>query len=345
MQVYVRAAGLRGLPELVADLGGDTPGLMERFGVRAADVESDDALLPAATAARLLQGAAKALGCPDFGLRLAARQDLSILGPLAIAIENSPTVGAALDCASRFLFVHSAGAHVSQQSDPERFAGTSVVVYRPSRPGEPQPAQAVDAGLGLVHRILLASLGDYGLRSVYLPHPPLASVATYTDFFGADVHFDKQDALLRVPTRLFETAVSSRANSELREIVVDYLAGHFTDPERTVSASVRAALVRGLGTAPSRIESVARWLQLHPRTLQRRLAEEGTTFNDVLDDVRSQTALRLLTQTDLPLSQIASMIDLSEQSGLTRASRRWFGKPPSQVRHEARRLRRTVVGG
>jgi hypothetical protein len=110
--------------------------------------------MPAATAVRILRSAAKTLCCPDFGLRLAARQDMSMFGPLTLAIDNCDTVGQALDCASRFPFVHNQSLRLSRGSDPERCAGVSGVAYQLSLPDIPHEAQAVDAGLGLLHRNL-----------------------------------------------------------------------------------------------------------------------------------------------------------------------------------------------
>ena len=91
-------------------------------------------------------------------------------------------------------------------------------------------------------------------------------------------------------------------------------------------------LVQLLGTASPEIEAVARVLDLHPRTLQRRLAEEGTSFGAVLDETRRGAALRWLTTTDVPLGQIAGLVGLSESSALTRCARRWWGAPPRDVR-------------
>ena len=50
---------------------------------------------------------------PDLGLRIARRQDLSLLGPLALAIENSPTVADALACSTRYLFVHAPAMRIT----------------------------------------------------------------------------------------------------------------------------------------------------------------------------------------------------------------------------------------
>ncbi|MDX5565554.1 helix-turn-helix transcriptional regulator [Streptomyces sp. ID05-04B] len=101
------------------------------------------------------------------------------------------------------------------------------------------------------------------------------------------------------------------------------------------AALLRSAVGRALGTVPARIDVIAEWLHLHPRTLQRRLAREGTSFQAILDEVRKNAAHRLLTGTDMPFSQVASMVELAGQAALTRAVRRWFGRTPSQVRREA----------
>jgi AraC-like DNA-binding protein len=282
-------------------------------------------------AGRLLEAAAADRDCPDLGLRLAARQDTAILGPLAIAIENSATLGEALDCASRFLFVHSPALTVARVADPSGRPGVVGLRYG-STEMDPMPPQVCDNGLGLLHRItLLLSGGRYGLRSVHLTHSPLAPVARYTEFFGADVRFGQRAAVLRVPASVTEARVDG-ANRVLREVALDYMRAHFPAPEQPLDEQVRGLITQSLGSSPIDIAAVARRLQIHPRTLQRRLAAAGTTFDQVQDGVRRETAYRLITTTDLPFSQVTAMVGLTEQSALTRAVRRWFGKSPRDLR-------------
>lgn len=335
-----RAAALRGLPELVDELGGDGVGLLARFGVPAAAVDTDprgaeaagagpDALVPTRSVARVLETAAAELGCPDLGLRLAQRQGPEILGPLAVAVQNSSTLGEALDCASRYLYVHSAALHIAPVPDPEGVAGVTALEYGSV---EPLPPQVADLGLGVVHRIVgLLGGGPYGLRSVHLPHPDLAGAARYRGFFDAEVRFDRPAAVLRVPSDLVRRPLAG-GDETVRAIAVDYLETHFDRPGRTVTERVRTAVDRSLGTGPVRISSVAGLLRLHPRTLQRHLAAEGTTFARVVDDARRDSAERLIARTELPFTQVAAMLGLAEQSALSRASRRWFGAPPREVR-------------
>ncbi|MEU9342688.1 AraC family transcriptional regulator [Streptomyces sp. NPDC048278] len=336
MQMEIRAAAIRGIDRLIDDLGGDGAELLAEFGVTPADLGSDHGLLPTVTAGRILRRATKKLKCPDFGLRLAAYQDMSMLGPLALAVGNCDTVGEGLDCASRFLFVHNQGIRLSRADDPERYAGVGAVEYRMLSPDIPYEPQTIDAGLGMLHRNLVTMSGGYELLGVHMPHPPLADESVYTEFFGAPVRFSTGRALLRVPTKLFAQPMSTPVNPELRHMVVEYLEAHYTDPRESVTVTVRSAVGRALGTVPTRIETVAGWLHMHPRTLQRRLAREGTSFQSIVDDVRRTAAHRLLTGTDMPFSQVASLIELAGQAALTRAVRRWFGRTPTQVRRDAR---------
>jgi AraC-like DNA-binding protein len=330
MGSMLRAAGLRGLPGLIDELGGSGAALMARYGVPAGAVDSDDEVIGSLDAVRLLEGAAAELRCPDLGLRLAAQQDIAVLGPLGIAIENSATLGDALDCAARFLFVHSPALTVELVADPSGRPGVAGLRYASTAP-DPLPPQAAGHGLALIHRaVLLLHGGRYGLRSVHLPHPPLAPVARYTDFFGADVRFDQAAAVLRVPATVTSAPVAG-GNPVLRDVALGYLRSRRA-PEPALADQVRQVLVRSLGSAPVGIAAIARHLRTHPRTLQRHLAAAGTSFERVLDDVRRQTAYRLITATDLPFSQVTAMVGLTEQSALTRAVRRWHGVPPRELR-------------
>jgi AraC-like DNA-binding protein len=71
---------------------------------------------------------------------------------------------------------------------------------------------------------------------------------------------------------------------------------------------------------------------MHPRTLQRRLKKEGTTFEGLKDEARRDLARRYLSQPELPLTQIAALLDYSELSALGRSCRRWFDATPQQFR-------------
>jgi AraC-like DNA-binding protein len=95
---------------------------------------------------------------------------------------------------------------------------------------------------------------------------------------------------------------------------------------------VRQALIRTMGAGSSKKNDIAALFRMHPRTLQRRLEDEGATFETIREDVYKNAALRFLRETDIPLKQLAGALGFSEQSALTRSCARWFGTSPSRIR-------------
>ncbi|WP_067689086.1 AraC family transcriptional regulator [Nocardia jejuensis] len=343
MPVMGRAALLRGYRELVEELGGDSAALLRRFGVAPEALDSDEAVVTAESMGWALEVAATELDCPDLGLRLAERQDFSMLGPLGVAVLNAPTVGAALVCAQRYLFTHHAGLSVELCADPEHQPGVVAMNYRDIAEVSTF-SQCIDHGAGVLHRLLRHSVGNaYGLRTVYLPHPPRAPASRYAEFFGAEVRFDMPTTLLRLPAELLARPVLG-SDPMLHTLAMDYLARNYSDLDRTMTARVRLAIDRALLECTADISTVAQALHTGPRTLQRALASEGTTFTTVLDTARRDATYRLLCETDLPMGRITALVGLREQSALTRAVRRWYGRTPQEVRTEGRTRQRHHLG-
>ncbi|WP_254398889.1 AraC family transcriptional regulator [Streptomyces sp. AC602_WCS936] len=336
MVPMIRAASLRGFVELVDGLGGDPDELLARFGIAREVLDRDEDLIPITANDLVLDAAAAELGCPDLGLRLAESQDLTILGPLAVVIEASSTVAEALRFASRYMFVHSPALSVGVEADPYRSRGVVALTYRKDPHESPYSPQAMELGLGLFQRIAVTLVGGRaGLRSVEVSHQPLSPVRRYTEFFGADVKFGRPAGALRVERHVLAERFGT-ADETIRRLAAEYLAGHYADPGREVSTLVRRALSGSLGTTPPALVGVARLLSVHPRTLQRQLAAEGTTFEAVLDEVRRDAAHRYITTTGLPLGQVAALVGFREQSTLSHAVRRWYGTSPRELRRTAR---------
>jgi len=331
MGPMIRAASLRGFAVLVDELGGDPDRLLDRFGMSQQMIADDEALIPITAHDLMLDAAAAELDCPDFGRRLAVRQDLTILGPLALAIQASSTVDDALGCASRFLFVHSPALSVAVEADPYGQRGIVSLTYRKDLCESVYSQQGIELGVGLFFRIAeLLVGGRIGLRSVEFPHGPLSPVDDYVEFFGCDVRFERPAAALRVERRVLEARFED-ANETIRQIAVRFLTENYSDPHRQTRGRVRRVVAERLATTPS-LADVARLFAVHPRTLQRRLAAEDTTFEALLDDVRRDAAYRLITTGDLPLVQVAELVGFTEQSTLTHAVRRWYGVSPRRLR-------------
>ncbi|MFG1610590.1 helix-turn-helix transcriptional regulator [Actinoplanes sp. NPDC049265] len=158
-----------------------------------------------------------------------------------------------------------------------------------------------------LHHELRGLAGDYGLRSVHLP---AGSPRSYDQAFGVRVRFGRDAGLLRLPAGLL-SGIPARSDFAWR---------------------VRQALTDRLGSRSTGLADVARVLAVHPRTLQRTLADEGLTYAEILDCVRRNRARDLLRDSDLPAAVISVRLGFADPAVFSRSCRRWFGRPPASLR-------------
>ena len=326
----VRASGLRGYATLVKELGGNPEQLSRDCGIDPQILDDEDALILYRQLIHLTEHSATELKAPDFGLRLATTQDIGILGPLAVAIQNSTNVEQAIRCAAGHLFMQSPALvlELDEQGDQTRLRLHIHLNNMPHR----GMRQAEDLAIGLVHRILSMLVEDtYELLRVELPHEPLCSPSVYARYFAAPVHFGCRANAVYVSTATIRTQLTGR-NSQLHQLAVSFLDVQLPAPDGRVANRVDTAIRRTLGTDSCNRTSVARAMAIHPRTLQRRLEREGETFDDIRDRIRREKAEYYLRKTNAPLSQVAGIIGYSEQSVFSRSCQRWFGQSPRKFR-------------
>ena len=159
----------------------------------------------------------------------------------------------------------------------------------------------------------------------------------YEDYFGVrltrsnvnGVTFSSKDALR--PFLTASDAMWSIFEPDLRHRMADL------DRRATTSEKVRASLTESLASGRYRLEDVASRLAVSPRTLQRRLRTEGTTFQQVLDAVRHDLAGSYLARSDFSNEQIAFLLGYEDPSSFFRAFRAWTGRTPEASRALASR--------
>jgi AraC-like DNA-binding protein len=109
-----------------------------------------------------------------------------------------------------------------------------------------------------------------------------------------------------------------------------------------VSVDVRRALAVLVAGGDTRIERVARDLGTSRRTLQRRLAAAGASYQDLLDETRREAAERYLAESSLSIAELGYLLGYSEPSAFHRAFKRWFGRSPQAFRERLRGERRST---
>ncbi|KZS64722.1 AraC family transcriptional regulator [Mycobacterium ostraviense] len=328
----VRGTGLSNYPKLVAELRGDPASLLRAVGIRDRDVGNYDAFIPFRAAIRAMESAAEATATPDFGRRLARRQSIEILGPVGVAARTAATVADALSIFSTFMAAYSPviRIQITSSADAQRsFIGIQFLLDE----AIPCP-QTLELALGVSLGVLRLLMGnDYAPLAVHLSHDPVTAPADYAQYFGCTPYFAERRSGFTVRTADLSRPLNR--DDVAHRAVVDYLSS-ITPLGAGIVESVRAIVRQLLPTGAATLDLVAEQFHLHPKTLQRRLADEGTTFAVLVDQVRKDTADRYLRTTGISLSHLTRELGYAEQSVLTRSCKRWFGAGPAAYRNRTR---------
>ncbi len=328
---FVRASGLSGFIQLAQSFGADGPAQLRSVGIDPSLLDDSRACVPYRAWSAALDATARAAGRPDFALELAQRQDLGILGALGVAVRHCADVRTAMACAQRYMFVHCPAIAFGLGVVPGTDLALFTFGFRTEGLGA--AVQATELSVGLAARISheLGSAPRY--CGVHFPHPRQAPLAAYARVFEAPVHFESPVCGLAFePAQL--TAPIEGASAPVHELALEHLARQADDSKASLTTRVRRHVQQALGTGESRCPDIAGSLAMHPRSLQRQLRAEGTTFASLRDAVRAELCRSYLAFADLPLTEVAALLDYGEQSVLTRSCKRWFGKTPKQLRRE-----------
>lgn len=144
-----------------------------------------------------------------------------------------------------------------------------------------------------------------------------------------NVSFERAHNRIHFPRDMFDAPLpqADRHTLEMCIAQCDVLMQR-NDRRRGITAVVRSKLFRGTGVFPS-LPEVAAELDVHPRTLRRRLAEEGTSFRALLNEARSTLSLDLLCNVGLTVEQVSKRLGYTDISTFSHAFKRWHGAPPS----------------
>lgn len=328
----IRGTALQGFVELTEDLGADADQLLRAAHLEPATLGSHSSFLEYRSVIAVLEAAARATGAGDFGRRLALRQGLDILGPLGVAARTAPTVGAAFSSIEKYMAVYSPAIAIAVTRESPELATFEwrIIADRP-----PVHRQAAELALGVTCQVFRLLAGPaFTPVTVRFRHPPLVEESDYIDYFGCPAEFSTPTHSFQFPAAVL--AQSLGADNAVHAVVEEYLSTVVVPNAKSTVDNVRRLVRSILPIGGPDLALVCVQLAVHPRTLQRQLAKSGTSYAQIVDQVRQEEAESYLRETEMPLGQLAGALGLSEQSALTRASRRWFGKPPSQIRAESR---------
>jgi AraC-like DNA-binding protein len=325
------ATVLARIPALIAKTldaaGGDGAALLARHGIDPAVFENPDARVPLALEQKLWLDAAAEADDPAFGLAAVYQYGPGEFDVFDFAIRKSPTLRAALEAVCRYnRLVHDVAEIRLVEED-----GVARIEhwFRGDAKGACWPPALFTVASWLVVGRQLTGV-DWAATGVWFQRPePPDSEPVRAVFGDASIRFDQpinallfDAAHLDLPLQGGDPALQ-QVLLRHADVMLERLPA--VDEDRTLH-QIRAALPELLREGAPSMEAMAADLQMSPRTLQRRLKDLGTTFKDVVEEVRRHLAMSLLEERKMGIADVAYLLGYSEPSAFQRAFKRWTGE-------------------
>ena len=333
----VRIAPLCAVPELLREFSVAPGPFLKSFGLTEDFFRHPDNTIVFKLAGRLLKACAQATGCPHFGLLLGQRGNSSTLGAPGFLLRNAPDVITALNDAIVNLDVHDRGAtpyiEVADQ--------TTVLGYRIYQPGIEGEDQIGDTAVAVIWNIMRGLCGTEWLPvEVNFRRDKPEDVGAYSHFFEAPLRFNA-----RYNAVVFDTAWLSKPVQLADPMLRQHFLAHIQEMRRYLDMDFRDKVYQVLlllvGAQRCTLDELAGHFSMHQRTLNRRLKDAGTSFRQLHNEARHETARQLLGDTRCSIESIAALLGYSDATAFNRAFSQWEGVPPAKWRRQLQ----IAVGG
>ena len=176
---------------------------------------------------------------------------------------------------------------------------------------------------------------ELDLLEVHFRHTGPADVSEHERLFGIRPHFGTENNGLRIASSQLDRR-SVHANEEIARAHQAFADEYLSSLDAAATTRrLRELLVSVVEKGPLDLQDAARQLHISSRTLQRRLADEDTSYREVVDELRRDIAFDQLRRTDAPIQEVAYLTGFSALSPFYRAFRRWTGGTPAEYRAAA----------
>lgn len=266
----------------------------------------------------------------DLPLRTGDSMRCDNYGAFGLAFKSAPTLRGSYERAERYARVLTS---VSTYEVRDADDGVYMLLHRDGerRLGLRLSNEATIASIASISREI--SSQSFQPSAIYFKHPQPAGDDEHERHFGCPVYFGTNMDALRMapatvaqPNRLGDPSIAAFFDTHLDSALQRF------DDEPSVDRQVRTEVSQHLSGGIPKMSEIAAQLGVSARTLQRRLADRGMSYQQLVDESRRQLAEKLLRETEYPLAEVAFLTGFSEQSAFNRAFRRWAGQTPRSYR-------------
>jgi AraC-like DNA-binding protein len=330
-EAYMRSSVLTAFVEAARELDLEPYRLLRKAGVPDATLEHGDLKVSARRVADLIDASAEQSGREDIGLRVGGAFRLSMKGPLGLLLREQATVGKSLDALAHYIRYQNTTVELIVT---DRGGGKSMEIgllsdaFRSS-------VQSVDMTVAMYVQTLRGLLGDSWMpAAVRMVRPPPADPTAFRDQLGA-VAFAQGVNAIDLSARDIAASIPG-ADADLARELARYIERGVSHAGRSTTERVSELIVRLLPTGHCTIDELAGHLGVDRRTIHRRLAGEGKSFTQLVEEVRRQVVTTQLRSDDTSLGDLAGRLGFSSLSTFSRWFRHTYGIRASEFRQLAR---------
>lgn len=320
----VRARALSGFLQVARRFGLSPQDLLRQVGLDAAVLADSERRLPISSVCQLLETAAGKSNCATFGLQMADTRQPFDFGMIELLLSHKRTLREVLLAAVQYRHLLNEALTIHVESGGDKVVVREEIMASPGI----STRQATELAVGLLSRTCVGLLGEHWKPwSVNFTHPAPEDRRFHRQFFGCPVEFDSDFNGL-----VCAAADLDRPNPNADPELVKYAESmarplNVSGPESIV-LDVRKTIHLLLPIEQATVDEVALYLHLSVRTMQRQLEATGTSFSNLVEDVRQELAVRYLTNRRYPIGQVATLLGYSRQSSFTQWFTARFGTTP-----------------
>lgn len=310
----------------LARLGYDAEAIRTAAGISRETLDDPDLRVPCEVFGMVFEIAARMRRIPNAMLRLAECTPIGAFPLIDYLIVTSDTVGAGFQQLARYFRLITNGIEMAAYTDADPIR---VVIE-----GEAPPASEFHVALGVLH-MRTETEGRFSPVVASLGHA-VDEVEDYARVLRCPVQERAGWSGWLIARDMWQLPLRRR-DPILRRVLERHADGIVSTIPAVdgVVQDVRRVLASRIAGGDAGIDAVARALATAPRTLQRRLAAAGSSFQSLVELTRREAAERYLAASALSIAEIGYLLGYSEAAAFHRAFKRWNGRTPYSYRAEA----------
>ena len=327
MPMYARAAAIWGFQQLVTELGGDPGNVFRRAGVDPARLSHPDDRLPLTEIRHLLNYSAEETGCSHFGLELGRRRDPDqTMGILGEAFQRARDFRQAIACLFELFRLHSESSLWQLHEENGKCYALVSFLHQENDPSTQSQQLVVSVLWRLFNMVTRGRWHPLMLSFTFgKPQDP----APLKRYFKVPIDFDADSCGIVFHALDLDIPVAPDATGSYNELYRTAQSMALSRPQ-TLSETTRVLVRKNLELRRVGLDYISHFFPFDRRTLQRRLKQEQTSYQKILNEVRTSMAKAALLSSDIPMAQLSHRLCFCDVANFIKAFKSEEGMTPRQ---------------